>query len=63
MKLCYYLHCVIDSSSCVKQQIAATSYRLEDCFGQTDWLVIEAPLPARILTVGEELSEVVFCYG
>ena len=31
--------------------------------GDQDLLVIEMPLPVRILTVGEALMEVGFCYG
>lgn len=31
--------------------------------GDQDLLVIETPLPVRILTAGEALLEVVFCYG
>ena len=31
--------------------------------GDQDLLVIETPLPVRILTAGEALLEVGFCYG
>jgi predicted nucleic acid-binding protein len=31
--------------------------------GDQDLLMIETPLPVRILTAGEALEEVNFCYG